>query len=113
MKQNVARWIAGYLPQVKIWKDPQYSDAQLYACDQICASEIAQVPNNGKEISFFIHPTNPATPIVYIATQKEQLLTLRLVLVLGYPIIILFLFFHPMLYIDSEFSIYFGATSKN
>jgi hypothetical protein len=65
--------------QVKIWKDPQYSESELYACDQICASEIALVPNNGKEVTFPIHPTNPATPIVYIATQKEQLITLRLV----------------------------------
>jgi len=62
---------------VKIWKDPHYSESELYACDQICASEIALVPNNGKEVSFPIHPTNPATPIVYIATQKEQLITLR------------------------------------
>ena len=65
------------MSQVKILKESQFSDIPLYACDQICASEISAVPNNGKEISFPIHPTNPATPIVYIATQKDQLLTLR------------------------------------
>lgn len=62
---------------VKISKETQFSNIPLYACDQICASEISAVPNNGKEVSFPIHPTNPATPIVYIATQQDQLLTLR------------------------------------
>lgn len=62
---------------VKIWKNPEFNETPLYACDQICASDIATVPSNGKEITFSIHPTNPATPIVYIATQQEQLITLR------------------------------------
>lgn len=76
---NRARVIT-LLLQVKVRKDPKFAESPLFACDQICSSDISSVPGNGREISFPIHPTNPATPIIYIATQKEQLVTLRFVI---------------------------------
>lgn len=62
---------------VKVSREVTSGDPVLYACDQICKSEIVALPANGQEVTFKIHPTNPATPILYVAQDREQLITLR------------------------------------
>lgn len=62
---------------VSVSKDPKYGDTALYACDQICKDQIISLPNNGRDVTFPIRPTNPATPILYVALQQDQLVTLR------------------------------------
>lgn len=53
------------------------SDVTLYTCDQACVSDISAVGQGGRATMFSIRPTNPSTPILYIASEEKQLILLR------------------------------------
>ena len=53
------------------------SDVNIYGCDQICSSDIISLPGNGGQVTFNIKPTNPSTPILYLAKSTNQLVLVR------------------------------------
>ena len=53
------------------------SETTLFTCDQACISEITAVGQGGRVTMFSIRPTNPSTPILYIASEEKQLILLR------------------------------------
>ena len=63
--------------QVSVSKSKTFKDTLLYTCDQTCSGEPRTMPSNGSPLVYPIRPTNPSTPILYIAKEQQQLVELR------------------------------------